>query len=533
MPFARFAALFPAGRAIPPIDRLPSWVLALLAGVLLTLSFPAHPQHPLALLFHPAWAWVALLPLLIALSGCGFRRGFRLGWMAGFAFNLLSLYWVAHTQGGGPAVVAGVFLMAAYLGLFTGLFAGSQSLLLQRWGTAALFFAPMLWTAQEYLLSLGELGFPWLLLGHSQARFTHFIQYAAATGAYGVSAWVVLLDVLFFFLLRPEASRRLRLIAASGLVLAFLLPYLHARATVPAADTLRGDIRVALVQPNLTLEQKWGADGLERSFAVLADLSAQGAAERPDLLVWPETALPCYLGIRPQCRQRVVSLVDSLGIPLLTGASDFDLERREPYNAAFFLQPHQDEMQRYAKMHLVPFGERTPFRDRIPLLRDIDWTALTGALGPAEFAPGRERTLFAHPRAPFAVLICFEAVFPDLVRRSVRQGARLLVNITNDSWFGDTAGPYQHANLAILRAVENRTSIARSASTGISLFIDPYGRVFGATDLFAAAVAVGELPLRTAATLYTRHGDLFAHGTLALSLLGLIAATISRFANGR
>jgi len=531
MPLARSAVPPIAERALFARDRCPSWLLPLLTGILLALAFPAHPGHPLAFLFNPAWAWVALLPLFIALSGAGFKQGFRRGWSAGFLFNLLALYWVAYTQGGGPAVVAGTFLLAAYLGLYTGLFAAAQSLLLRRWGIGALFLAPLLWTGQEYLLSLGELGFTWMLLGHSQAPFTHLIQHAASTGVYGISAWVVLVDVLLFALIRVSTPLRSRLPALGGLLLAFLLPYLHATSVIPSADALRPEIRVALVQPNLKMEEKWGAGGLERSFAILEELSQQAAEQRPDLLVWPETALPCYLRIRPHCRERVAQLVDALQVPLLTGASDYDYERREPYNAAFYLQPNRIAMQRYAKMHLVPFGERTPFRDAIPLLRDIDWTALTGDLGPAEFAPGTERVLFAHPRTPFAVLICFESVFPDLVRRSVADGAQLLVNITNDSWFGDTAGPYQHAQLAVMRAVENRTAVARCATSGISLFIDPFGRSSGATELFVPAVAVGGLPVVADSSFYTRHGDLFARIALLVSILILAVASIRRRAN--
>ena len=175
-------------------------------------------------------------------------------------------------------------------------------------------------------------------------------------------------------------------------------------------------------------------------------------------------------------------------------------------------------------MHLVPFGERTPFMDHVPLLRDIDWTALTGDLGPAEFARGRERTLFNHPRGDFAVLICFESVFPDLVRRHVAAGADFLVVITNDSWFGRTAGPYQHAQLAVFRAVENRTAIARCATSGVSLFVDPYGRTSQSTPVFTEAHAVGDLATGARRTFYNRRGDLFARLVTAAAFLAALAA---------
>ena len=175
-------------------------------------------------------------------------------------------------------------------------------------------------------------------------------------------------------------------------------------------------------------------------------------------------------------------------------------------------------------MHLVPFGERTPFKDSFPLLRNIDWTALTGDLGPAEFARGQRRTLFEHDSGFFAALICFESVFPDFVRLSVLAGADFLVNITNDSWFGATAGPYQHAQLAVMRAVENRRAIARCATSGISLFIDPFGRTTQETDIYTAAYRVGRIQVGGERTFYTRHGDLFAQASLLASGLALVVA---------
>ena len=493
--------------ALTPLYRL---LLAAVSGALLSLAFPSHPDHPLAFLYHPLWAHCALVPLLLVLKDRGFKSGFAAGWISGLVWNLLSLYWVAYTQGGGLAVVGGTGLMAAYLGLFTGLCTGLFNVLAARWGAKALALLPLLWTGQEYLLSLGELGFPWLLLGHSQAALPHFIQYATWTGVFGVSCWVVGLNALFYSAL---GGRRIFL---AGVALGYLLPWVHAQSTMATAVPTEG-LRIGLIQPNTTYIDKWGPNGLERTFSALATLSRQAAKRDPELLVWPETAVPCDPVRRASCRGRIQALVEELDIPLLTGAPHAN------YNAAFFVQPGAVSLPSYAKMHLVPFGERTPYRDAIPLLRDIDWTRLTGDLGPAEFARGTEHVVFAHPRHPFAVLICFESIFPNLVRQHVAAGAHMLVNITNDSWFGRSAGPYQHALINAMRAVENRTAIARSATTGISLFIDPFGRTYEATDLFTPAVAVATVPVGQPMTFYTRHGDFFAWGCLLVVAVALIA----------
>ena len=217
--------------ALTPLYRL---LLAAVSGALLSLAFPSHPDHPLAFLYHPLWAHCALVPLLLVLKDRGFKSGFAAGWISGLVWNLLSLYWVAYTQGGGLAVVGGTGLMAAYLGLFTGLCTGLFNVLAARWGAKALALLPLLWTGQEYLLSLGELGFPWLLLGHSQAALPHFIQYATWTGVFGVSCWVVGLNALFYSAL---VGRRIFL---AGVALGYLLPWIHAQSAMATTVPNRG-----------------------------------------------------------------------------------------------------------------------------------------------------------------------------------------------------------------------------------------------------------------------------------------------------
>ena len=489
-------------------------MLSVLSGVLMALAFPTRPDHSFAFLFSSAWAFVALMPLMLALMDSSRSQAMRAGWLAGFVFNLVGLYWIAFTQGGGPAVIAGTGLMATYLGLYWGLCTLALAAMMERWGSRTLLAAPAVWTASEYVLSLGELGFPWMILGHSQGGSPVAIQHAEFTGVYGVSFWIVSINALLFMLLAnrnavPGWLSSVVLVPVVGGPLLYGWTVLSGPNRAPDGD----GVVVGLVQNNMGLS-KWGPRGLERSFESLERLSTAVAANQAsalDLIVWPETALPCYVTLRPECHSRMQQLVATLGTPILAGASDMELSTREPYNAAFLFPDGNSAPTAYAKMHLVPFGERTPFRDSIPFLKSIDWTALTGDLGPAEFARGRRRTIFELPNSasPFSVLICFESVFPDFVRRSVAGGAEFLVNITNDSWFGRTAGPYQHAQLTAMRAVENRRAIARCATSGISLFVDPYGRTFDRTPIFTAAVARRELPRSRALTFYTLHGDWF------------------------
>ena len=347
------------------------------------------------------------------------------------------------------------------------------------------------------------------------------IQYAEFTGVYGVSFWIVSVNVTLYLLV-AEPLRANRAVVLGGLALLFFVPWISGIGLTRAHKATGSRvIDVAVVQNNIGLE-KWRGDGLRRSLDSLELLSREAADDNPQLLVWPETAVPCRVGAGSLCGTRITGLVEDLGIPILTGAPGNN-DRGEPLNSAYFFRGgHQGPAQSYAKMQLVPFGERTPFRDHVLLFRDIDWTALTGDLGPAEFARGERRTLFRHDHGLFTVLICFESVFPNFVRTSVRGGAEFLVNITNDSWFGASAGPFQHAQLAVLRAVENRIGIARCATSGISMFVDPLGRISHATDIFTATYRVGRVELAGDSTFYTRYGDLFAHATVVLSAGSLI-----------
>ena len=484
------------------------WTNSILTGILLALSFPGPPLASLQWIYSPYWAYCSLIPLLYSLTQCNGRKAFYLGWGAGITHNLLCLYWVAYTQGGGPAVVGGTLLLALYLGLFTAAWAWVFNKAYQNWHSLSFCLAPILWSTVEYALSLGELGFPWLLLGHGHAGQIQFIQFAAYTGVYGVSFWIVAINTLIMTGIYEE--NRLRKYCLIAIATSFIGPWGYSKSVMSNGELSGEFIRVALVQPNQRLEDKWGPNGLENSLNKLQNLSLKTLPEKPELIVWPETALPCYLQHSAYCQNQIREFVNSTDIPLLTGASHYDSATRHPFNSAFFITPNSSDLSSYAKMHLVPFGERTPYRDTIPFLRSIDWTKWTGDLGPAEFSPGVERTLFNHPKGKLGTLICFESVFPDLVRRHVLHGAQVLINITNDSWFGLSAGPYQHALLNAMRAIENRIAIARSATTGQSLFIDRFGRQFKQSDLFVETSIISEVKLETSGSFYTRNGDLFA-----------------------
>ncbi|MBI4530442.1 MAG: apolipoprotein N-acyltransferase, partial [Candidatus Latescibacteria bacterium] len=302
----------------------------------------------------------------------------------------------------------------------------------------------------------------------------------------------------------------------------FLLPFGYGLYRIP--DEVKGErVRVSVIQPNIIPSLKWTPIGPQESLKILKEMTRGAiASEHPDLVVWPETAIPSYIRIRPVYRNDLHHFVDSLNIPLLTGAPDYEVETGKTFNSVFLFRPGRHDLQKYDKMNLVPIGERIPFSDLFPIQKKIP----VPDVGETGFERGTTMTLFEHNGQKFATLICFESIFPDLVRAFVRDGADFLINITNDGWFGKTSGPYQHAQIAIFRAIENRIGIARCANTGVSMFIDPYGRTIRPTGIFHPSTLTERVNLRSETTFFTRYGNVFA--MICTLIAGGIVATSAR-----
>ncbi len=505
-------------------------LLALLSGAAVTAAFPD---------VDAAWlAWIALVPLLVALSGVGPKRAFRLGFLAGLSHFLTLTYWLVHTMGtyGGLPVFVSLpllGLLAAYLALYPAACAFG----LARWApspVASAALLPPLWVALEYLRATLLTGFPWELLGYTQYSRPTLIQIADLTGPYGVSALVAagngaaFLVVVWAFGRRravPAVSGRaaaLAVVIGVGLV-AVALGYGRLRlqwtdARIAGAPTLR----TAVVQGNIDQKIKWDPafrDATVEKYLRLSR-SAPGGAE---LVVWPETATPFYFGHDYELTRVVKDGVRRTGAWLLTGSPAFERagETLRFHNSAYLLAPTGKRKGRYDKVHLVPYGEYVPLKRFFPFIGKI-----VEHVG--DFKPGTRGETLKTDRGRIGVLICYEIIFPELARAAARKGAALLTNLTNDAWYGRTSAPRQHFSMAVFRAVETKRALARAANTGISGFIDPAGRVVATTPLFVSAVRTAELPLLTARTVYTRFGDLFAVGCLT-GVAGLaIAREIAR-----
>jgi apolipoprotein N-acyltransferase len=328
----------------------------------------------------------------------------------------------------------------------------------------------------------------------------HFIQFASFTGLWGVTLWVLLVNGLVHLYLATSWGRA-KLLVLAGLAALVVGPYAHGRHVLLHREP-RPAVEVGIVQPNVG-NNKWRLGVRDSIIASLLDQTASFAAgledDPPELIVWPETAVPARLKHDPVWTERITALVDSIGIPVLAGFPDG--ERRPDgtirfTNSAGLLLPGRGVAVQYDKQHLVPFSEYFP----LPLLDRVDF-------GQSSFSPGTLPGLVAATRVPFGVLICFESIFPGPTRELARQGARYVVNITNDQWFGDSAAPAQHFNMNVLRCIENRMGMARAANTGISGAIDPHGLVVARTQTFVQDELVVAVELGGEPTLYTRLGD--------------------------
>lgn len=504
---------------------------AALSGLLATGAFPDVGIAPLA--------WICLAPLLAAINGRSPGRSFRLGVVAGLAHYLTLLYWVVYTMqvyGHLPLALClpTLVLLASYLSLYTGLFAAILARL-GRSGLRMALLAPPSWVALEYLRATLFTGFPWELLGYAQFRSPALIQIADITGVYGISFLTVAANAGLFLMGCAALGRTwfdetvtLRLaIGAAGTVLALAgasLGYGAWRISTLEDQISRAEsIRATVVQANIDQGVKWLPAFQRTTVDRYLSLSAEALGQKPDLVVWPETATPFYFARHHVLATRIRKAVAAGDASFIIGSPSVEGRGDGPayFNSAYLVDDRGAVTGRYDKVHLVPFGEYVPMQRFLPFLGKM-----VQAVG--DFTAGRRGHTLDWKGRPLGVQICYEMIFPPLSRAMVRNGATLLVNITNDAWFGRTAAPVQHFSMAVLRAVENRRSVIRSANTGISGFVDPAGRIVARTGLLKSATLTRKVPVLFTQSLYTRIGDLFAQACLTLIVGAALAEALAR-----
>jgi apolipoprotein N-acyltransferase len=485
-------------------------------------------------------AWIAIVPLLVAVRNVQWKRAFGIGFAAGMVHYLSLIYWVAYTMqtyGHLPWLVciSILVLLAAYLALYFGAFTALVCRICPN-PVSMLIIGPVIWVALEYIRSFFLSGFPWELLGYSQYRVLHLIQISDTLGPYGISFLILFVNGALLFLalrilkLEWHGARITGRFVAAALTLGIILTgsnWMYGDRRLTYVDQISASspsIKVGVIQGNIEQVVKWNPAFQEATVEKYLRLSQTvGDTSQTDLIVWPETALPFHFLHDVSLTEKVQEGIRRKGTYFLVGAPSFvrGKERLDYYNSAYLVGPQGNAMGKYNKMHLVPFGEYVPLKKWLPFIGKL--VAQVG-----DFSRGTKGDIISWKEGKLGVFICYEAIFPYITRAMVVNGANLLINITNDAWYGHSSAPYQHFSIALFRAVENRRALVRAANTGISGFVDPAGRIVAPTALFADAAIAHKVPLISMTTFYTRFGDIFAVACLVVTIFFTCIQLINR-----
>ncbi|UCC38495.1 MAG: apolipoprotein N-acyltransferase [Candidatus Aminicenantes bacterium] len=495
--------------------------LAVLSGTLTALSFP---KFNLSFL-----AWISFIPLLFIIINKKPGQSFLLGIIAGISFNAILIYWIPAVPAHYGSLSFGFslliyFVFILFLALFWAFFCLLFSKIYQTFPKSFFILAPFLWISFEYILTYFLTGFPWGLLGYSQYKNIYFIQLAAITGIYGLSFILILFQSLFVF----SMNQRKKVPFFIGLALVFLIHLWGFLSTRKNPQT-ENSFTASVIQGNVSSDIYWDQISYQETWNLFErhlDLTRRAHWEGSRLIIWPEFSVPlcfsCSSDIYRDFKETLFEFVQETDCTLLLGTNETSSTPTDLnyYNTALCLSPNLSTTQ-YYKMHLVPFGEYTPYKKIFFFIEKM-----THAIG--DITPGSEYILHRFEGKKFGSPICYEIIFPNLVRKFVKKGANFLVTITNDGWYGKSSAPYQHFYIAVFRAVENRRYLLRAATTGISGIVDPYGRILIKSELMTKAHLTGNITPSQTLTFYTKYGDILPLTGLTLSVLFLILAVIKR-----
>ncbi len=495
--------------------NLRSCLLAVFSGFLLTAAFPPG--------YFSFMAWVALIPLLKAIENRSGFSAFKLGVIAGLTHFLSLIYWIIvvlehYGQLGFIISLIALVLLSFYLSLFIGLFSCLTAFLKD----SRLFVLLMacFWVGLEYAKGHFLTGFPWCLLGYSQFEHPYIIQIADLFGVYGVSFLVAIVNGVLYrtvFRTARPAGRVLQweIIFAAILLVGTLAYGSYRLSNISIENDNTKKINAAIIQGNIDQSLKWNPQFQKQTVLTYESLTRSTFSFEPQLIVWPETSLPFFFQNNRDFTPLILSMTKESDATLIFGSPAFKRTKAhvEFFNRAYMIEARAQHVSHHDKIHLVPFGEYVPLKQFLPFIHRLVESA-------GDFTPGTSTTPLKSDGFSVGILICFEAIFPELARDLAANGANILVNLTNDAWYGMTSAPFQHLSMAVFRCVENRRPMLRAANTGISAFIGIDGRIQETSDLFKEAVLMGAVSIPSSRkSLYTRIGDIFAVGLLFITFL--------------
>lgn len=519
-------------------------LLGLLSGVLIGLSYPPIPL--------PYLVFIAFVPYLFVIQK---REGLaeinRFTYFTMFIYNIITLYWV-----GGWLPNSDPFLMIAGTTLFffnplVFLIPSTLYYLAKKYvnKNLALYLFPIFWITFEFAYSLTDFNFPWLTLGNSLSFFSNYIQIADIVGVYGLSLLILFANISVYKIkFHLSENEKINKTAFIVFFLLIIIPIVYGNYRILTFPEISRNVKVGLIQPNIDPNKKWGDGNLTEKIESYFALSRKAISEGAKVIVWPETALPIYLlaGNYPDEVNLIHKFVDTNNISILTGMPDatfyYNIDEAPKdakpirngkvmytsYNSILLFNSNSKEVQKYGKMKLVPFGEKVPLVDALPFLGDwIKWN-----VGISSWNTGHDTTVFKlrvdGMNVNIGGIICIESIYPIFTSFFVNRGAEFLAVVTNDSWYGDTSGPYQHKEISVIRAVENKRSVVRAANGGISCLITPLGETVSKTSMFTKDYLVVDVPLNSTLTFYTKHPWIIPVSASIISIVIILLSIIGK-----
>lgn len=468
----------------------------------------------------------------MALQRAPTRQAFLLGLTTGAIYFTGTLYWITSVMavyGGLPTIVAVLIngLLIAYLSLFPAAFGVVCARLSHAFGPRGLAIAPCAWVATELGRSYLLTGFPWVLLGYSQVSMLPVAQFASVLGVFGLSGLVASVSAGLAYsaavqwsgkaMTRPRTAFAAYLPVTLTMVVALGIGAWGAARMSRSEFTKTGDaVTVGLIQGNVDQGDKWDPSRAAEIFRQYLSMTRRAIGAGAQMVLWPESSTPFFFEEDRPGAEQVRAIARDAKVPILVG-SDQVVRSTPPayYNAAFLVGPDGETRGVYRKMHLVPFGEYVP-------LKKVLFFAAPLVEAVSDFTAGESLSLLPIRGRLMSTAICYEIVYPDLVRAATNAGSDLLTTITNDAWFGPSSAPYQHFEQASMRAIENGRYLVRAANTGISGIVDPYGRVVVSTPIFEPQVVVGQARFIRERTIYGRIGDVFAYASAVCTIAALL-----------
>ena len=501
--------------------------LATLSWGFVAFAFPPLPLGPATL--------ILLVPWFIVLNKFNRESAVFATFWASMVYNTINYYWIRNVMNVETApsglIFLGLILLIAYLSLFNVLasFVYSTVKNIKIKGKAYLLILfPIFFASIEVHRTTGDFAFPWNHLGYTFGNHLELLQALSIIGVFGYTILIVASNQIVAYAFLQKSRKKFALFAVPFVIFSALLIHGSCVLSAPTAAPFYNaqdaeNPAIAMVQPSIAQGAKWSKARFDSIVTKTFKMAMDSTTPDVDLILLAETAVPDHIRRQPLVIRELHQMADMRSASILTGALDYkrvsndinNPRRFDIYNASFLFTPGDNQFpQRYIKKHLVPFSERIPFDDVFPILNYVD-------LGEGDFVPGKETPVYGpYDWTPY---ICYDAIFGDLVREAINAGSRLMVNITNDGWFGLSTAPFQHLNIVRHLAITYGYPVARLANSGVSAFIDQYGHYDQNTDIFETRVIQRKMPLKTRNTFYTSIGDTFEKTLLWFFAVYLIA----------